>query len=84
MLKGLLNDCCVAQVGGNKNSFYMVLHRATCLKVSDYNDMAKPGGFTERSYIKVCATDVEDLRVWTTRNGRPDGSFSKECSFCTK
>lgn len=61
---------------------YMVLHRATCKKIGDYGEMSKPGGFTERSYTKICATNLEELREWVTKNGRPDGSFSKECKLC--
>ncbi|HIL96934.1 MAG TPA: hypothetical protein EYG51_13585 [Pseudomonadales bacterium] len=63
---------------------YMVLHRANCRTVHDYNDMARPGGFTERSFIKVCANDLAELRQWTARHGRSDKSFSKECSLCSK
>lgn len=61
---------------------YMVLHRAWCPRVSDYNAMARRGGFTERSYVKVCAIEIEDLRDWLCRNGRPNGTFSNECSLC--
>src|SRR5262245_56796379 len=38
-----------------KNPKYLVLHRATCRTISEYSGKQKPGGFTERDYIKVCA-----------------------------
>lgn len=60
----------------------MVIHSAKCPKISHYNRMARQGGFTERSYIKICATSIEELREWTRQNGRPDGSFSRVCSKC--
>jgi hypothetical protein len=60
----------------------MYLHRASCYKIRVYNRMARPGGFTERDYIKICATGVEILRDWVRANGRPNGTFSGECSSC--
>jgi hypothetical protein len=65
-----------------KLATYMRLHRATCPYISNYTQMAKKGGFTEREYIKVCADDVSALRAWVKSNGRPDGSFSGECGSC--
>lgn len=65
-----------------KPASYMVLHTARCSKIGDYNKMARPGGFTERDYIKICATDVASLRAWVRRHGRPDGSFTSICSIC--
>ena len=61
---------------------YMVLHRAICHSITKYTEMAKPGGFTERSYMKVCANNITDLRSWVKRHGRSDESFSKECKLC--
>lgn len=61
---------------------YMVLHRAHCRTISQYHAMARPGGYTERDYIKVCADSEVELRAWAKANGRRDGSFSKECSLC--
>ncbi|WP_424945627.1 hypothetical protein [Candidatus Spongiihabitans sp.] len=59
---------------------YMVLHRARCKNI---NESPWPhGGFTERSYIKVCALTVDELRAWARTNGRVDGSFSSERCFC--
>lgn len=61
---------------------YMVLHRAACSSISRYTSVARSGAFTERAYIKVCGEKVEELRSWAKSNGRPDGSFSIECSRC--
>jgi len=40
---------------------YMILHRASCPSIREYKGGAKPGGFTERNYIKVCSNMVNDL-----------------------
>ncbi len=61
---------------------YMVLHRASCPSVSQYTWMTRPGGFTERAYIKVCAEQVAALRSWVSRHGRIDGTFSRDCVIC--
>lgn len=63
---------------------YAVLHGAWCPYISIYTRMARHGGFTERNYIKVCALEADELRAWLRSHGRPDGSFSKECSRCMK
>jgi hypothetical protein len=65
-----------------KSDSYLVLHRASCPMISTYNDMAKPGGFTERNYIKVCSTKTEPLKEYARSIGRSDGSFSGMCSRC--
>lgn len=61
---------------------YRVLHRATCRTIRDGDKKLPDGAFTERNYIKVCSTDLEELREWLRRTGRPDGLPSKECSLC--
>ena len=61
---------------------YRVLHRAFCSSIRNYSAQKCQGAFTQRSYIKICAPDVDDLRDWLRRNGRPNGTFSKECSRC--
>lgn len=61
---------------------YMILHRADCHTISEYSEMAAPGGFTEREYIKICSNKLDDLRDWVMQNGRPDRSFSSECQIC--
>jgi hypothetical protein len=67
-----------------KSDGYLVLHRVACRKIRDYTQMARPGGFTGRGYIKVCAESIEDLhRYARTKGGRPDGSFSGKCRSCS-
>jgi hypothetical protein len=61
---------------------YLVLHRATCRHIREPYRETESGGFTERDYIKVCANNLESLRDWAAANGRPDRSFSLECSHC--
>jgi hypothetical protein len=62
---------------------YMVLHRSTCRSVRYYNPTAPRGAFTERGYVKICATDLVDLKHWARKHGRLNGSFSKVCSLCS-
>jgi len=59
---------------------YVILHRASCGSIS--NDKQAPGAFTGRSYRKICADNVADLRRAAEREGRSDGSFSKRCGLC--
>lgn len=61
-----------------KNPDYMVLHYAWCKTVSQLGKKAAPGGFTEREYIKICASDRASLQAWVRDHGRPDGTFSSE------
>jgi len=62
---------------------YMMLHRALCRHISEPHRETSPGGFTERRNTKICAEDIESLRAWAAQHGRPDGSFTHECSSCT-
>ena len=66
----------------NRNPHYMILHRASCPQISEYTPKMRPGGFTERDFIKICALDVTCLSEWVSRHGRPDGSFSSLCWVC--
>jgi 5-methylcytosine-specific restriction endonuclease McrA len=59
---------------------YMSLHRASCGKISAYTrDMAR-GAFTERKYIKVCASSPQSLIAWIQSQG--GAGFSMQCKFC--
>jgi hypothetical protein len=75
-------DGYVINTGRGKPPSYMVLHRARCRKISDYNKVAREGGFTERDLIKVCSMNLADLRNWVRQHGRTDGSFSGKCGLC--
>ncbi len=66
-----------------RNPYYMILHRATCPIISEYPTRARPGYFTERDFVKVCSLSPDALRAWVRSHGRPDGSFSSQCSGCT-
>lgn len=59
---------------------HTVIHRASCEKITRLMGNAKPGGFTEREYIKVGSTSVDNLRRWVFEI-RPDAS-ARECKFC--
>jgi len=76
-------DGLVVNTTRSRSPSYMVLHRASCPYITAYMGRAsRPGGFTERGYIKVCAVDVPSLRAWARQHGRLDGSFSSECPRC--
>ncbi len=64
------------------NPDYMVLHRAQCRTICNLISTAREGGFTGRNYVKICSESIPDLREWVRQHGRPDGSFSNECSHC--
>lgn len=63
------------------NPNYMVLHKATCEMIKSTQGIP-PGGYTERGYIKICSSVIEDLQSWVGQHGRPDGSFSSACKAC--
>lgn len=72
----------VINLRSDKSPKEMILHRASCRSITKLYRPAKPGGFTERDYIKVCAQDIQSLREWVSKNGRQNGSFTIECSKC--
>jgi hypothetical protein len=65
-----------------KNPKYLVLHRATCRTISKYSGKQKPGGFTERDYIKICADKEKSLLEWVHSNYGPKVEFSIKCGHC--
>ncbi len=66
-----------------KSDGYLILHKSNCDKIRGYNQMAQPGGFTSRSYIKVCSDTISDLEGYVrTKTGRSDGTFTRRCSKC--
>ena len=70
----------VLNVQANPSPSYVVLHRAACWTISRPLDHA--GGYTERSYRKIVADTKDALRSAAVREGRPDRTFSSECSHC--
>ncbi len=56
-----------------KTKSYRVLHLATCRMIGTRN--VRPGGFTERAYIKICSPEVASLQ-------RHLGSISGSCKTC--
>ena len=58
---------------------YFVLHRAHCTTL--HRDVP-PGGYTERDYIKVGASDAtpSSLKAWVRQMGGP--GFTKVCAVC--
>jgi SAM-dependent methyltransferase len=66
----------------NENPDFMMLHRASCVRVNDYAPEEKWGGFTEHRRIKVGGSSVGSLREWVRHHGREDGSFSSTCAIC--
>jgi hypothetical protein len=61
---------------------YLLLHRACCHSINKLRPPARPGGFTERALVKICADTVEALRQWCKQHGSAIGSFSKRCPIC--
>jgi hypothetical protein len=72
----------VLNTAANPSARYMVLHKATCVMISPEKRGVARGACTEHKYRKLCADEVEELRGWVRRRGRPDGSFSKRCAWC--
>ncbi len=66
----------------NPRPGYLVLHRASCSSISEYKGRRKPGGFTERKYIKVCANSIEELRAWLKENFGTGADFSRHRCRC--
>jgi hypothetical protein len=70
----------VLNVRRTPNPGYVVLHRASCHSIS--NGARESGAYTARSYRKICALSVAELRFGARQEGRSDGSFSNQCSHC--
>ncbi|MFG0319183.1 MAG: hypothetical protein ACF8XB_18055 [Planctomycetota bacterium JB042] len=57
---------------------YLVLHRATCRTIQEHTAMARPGGFTERDYIKVCGSRPA-LSEWAENHFAERVTFGTSC-----
>ncbi len=59
---------------------YAVLHRASCGSIKSNKRVY--GGYTMRSYKKICSPDIDSLRQAARNEGHKHGSFSKRCKLC--
>ena len=76
---GRNRDGYVVNVRHTLASDYVVLHRATCTRISG---LREPGAYTERYYRKFCGRTLDDVAEAPTWCGRSKGSFTKRCSIC--
>lgn len=76
------SDGFVVNATKEKRKGYRVLHVAGCQYVTKLKGKSKEGGFTERSYIKICSDNVRALRKWAVNEGDESASFSQECARC--
>ncbi|MEZ8028974.1 HNH endonuclease [Enterovibrio norvegicus] len=65
-------------------SDYRVLHRSDCRSISTPISSVPEGGFTERTYMKVCSLTVEGLKKWSVDNGAKEQCFSSICKLCMR
>lgn len=59
---------------------YMILHTAQCKTISETSPHVRSDPFTSGDYLKVCATNPDDLRPWMKSKGAAE--FTKLCSKC--
>jgi hypothetical protein len=77
------HDGYVVNLRRHVNSRYVVLHRARCHTVRQHGGMEEsPGGFTERSYRKLCGAELPSVIDWLRKEfGTPD-PVTKNCARC--
>ncbi len=61
---------------------YRVLHRASCRFIKNDLNNKIEGAFTQRAYIKICATEVISLKMWTDKEHPRGVLYSKKCMCC--
>ena len=71
-------DGYVLNVRRSPDRRYVVLHRASCLSIS--NETHAPSAYTERGYRKLCASSVTELQAAAKRKGRSDGTFRSDAA----
>ncbi len=59
---------------------YLWVHHGECPSLSGYTSLQKPGAYTERIYIKVCAQTTGSLAAWAVANR----SKSQRWTVCTR
>jgi len=65
----------------NIKNDYMILHRSSCNKISQYNKNWAQDAFTGRKFIKICSNDPDELIAWIKEQGGK--GFTKLCSRCS-
>ncbi len=73
-------DGYVANVRRKLSPDFVVLHRATCRRIS--RPLLDPAGYTGRGYRKFCGISLADIAAAPERCGRPRGAFTSWCRFC--
>lgn len=62
---------------------YLVLHTAGCGSMQTYRGMDQnPGGFTELSYQKICAANIDELLAHLVSEIGNKNPITKYCSRC--
>ena len=59
----------------------MILHQADCQRIGD-NETERAGRYFEDGFLRVCATDLGELRAWARDHGSADGTFTERCPLC--
>lgn len=59
---------------------YMILHTAQCKTISEASPHVRPDPFTSGDYLKVCASNPDDLKPWMKSHGATE--FTNLCSKC--
>lgn len=69
----------------NLDPDYLVLHRAHCASIRHHRSMAaNPGGFTERTYSKLCSESMSALQTYLSDVTGKRDPFSNCCSRCIR
>jgi hypothetical protein len=65
----------------HRSPSFLVLHKADCFAIGFRRGLAH-GTLTQQRYRKICAENIDDLRLWVRSESGTDGSFSGHCSKC--
>ncbi len=76
-------DGYVVNMRKERDDDYLVLHHARCHSITRHHGMDEnPGGFTERSYRKLCGASIASLQGYLSEITKQRHPFSKRCSLC--
>ena len=64
----------------NPTEKYLILHASSCHKISTSDDKKDKNQFTGGSYIKVCASREDEIKVWI--ESIFGAVVPKRCSYC--